>query len=184
VKHAVSVTLLNWRGNILGQFLPQEPISNELKIAQYESFIRRDSHLNITRAIIETKLKRQKEFLESLKENYPSIEIPSLPSLSKYSEDFMRNQEARYAIDYFAQFGKACEELGHDFRGGGAKCNIHANDLPNALLNYGYSLLQTYVQRALNSVGLDNSLPFVHELRPNTGLVYDLMELWRINSDY
>lgn len=51
-------------------------------------------------------------------------------------------------------------------------------------MNYSYALLKTYVRRAINAIGLDNSIPFVHEMRKNTGLVYDLMELWRTNSDY
>ncbi|MDG7001549.1 MAG: CRISPR-associated endonuclease Cas1, partial [Nitrososphaerota archaeon] len=44
--------------------------------------------------------------------------------------------------------------------------------------------LQTYVRRATNAIGLDNSIPFVHEMGKSRGLVYDLMELWRTNSDY
>ncbi len=54
----------------------------------------------------------------------------------------------------------------------------------NALLNYGYGVLQTYTLRAVNALGLDKSLPFVHELGPNRGLVFDIMELWRTNIDY
>src|SRR5271165_5903270 len=43
-KHNVSLTILDWRGNILGQFIPDEPISNELKIAQYETYLDRKKH--------------------------------------------------------------------------------------------------------------------------------------------
>ncbi len=53
-----------------------------------------------------------------------------------------------------------------------------------ALLNYSYALLQTYVRRAISSIGLDNSIPFLHDMRKNYGLVYDMMELWRTNGDY
>jgi CRISP-associated protein Cas1 len=52
------------------------------------------------------------------------------------------------------------------------------------LLNYSYSLLQTYVRRAINSIGLDSSIPFLHELGKSRGLVFDLMEVWRTNADY
>jgi hypothetical protein len=44
--------------------------------------------------------------------------------------------------------------------------------------------LQTYVKRAINSIGLDNSIPFLHDMTPSRGLVYDMMELWRTNCDY
>lgn len=101
------------------------------------------------------------------------------------SEDFIRNSEARYATAYFAQFGSVCEEIGYSFKGRNqTKSNMHAPDLVNGLLNYSYAILQTYLRRALNSIGLDNSIPFLHDLRKNAGLVYDLMELWRTNADY
>ncbi len=78
-----------------------------------------------------------------------------------------------------------CKELGFEFRGrNSTKNNSRAPDFVNALMNYSYSLLKTYIRRAINSVGLDNSISFLHDLRRNTGLVYDLMELWRINADY
>ena len=185
VKHAISLTVLNWRGNILAQFVPEEPINPELKIAQVKAYLDRERHVQIARTIVETKLKRQKEFLKSLSESYP-ISIPQVPFIrSLKSEDFIRNQEARYATAYFAQFGSVCEEIGYSFKGRNqTKNNMHAPDLPNGLLNYSYAILQTYLRRALNSIGLDNSIPFLHDLRKNAGLVYDLMELWRTNADY
>lgn len=183
VKNSVSITILDWLGNILGQFLPQEPISNKLKLAQYEAYTQRETHLKIARTIIKTKLERQKEFLSSLSKNYP-IDVPKIPLVSPRSEDFMRNQEARYASDYFSQYSIVCKELGQNFKGRTTKNNKNANDLVNACLNYGYSVLQTYVRRAINSIGMDNSLPFVHDLGHSTGLVFDLMELWRTNIDY
>jgi CRISP-associated protein Cas1 len=183
IAHAVTVTILDWQGNIRAQILPSEPISNELKLAQYQAYLDRKVHMRIARTIVETKLQRQKQFLESLSESYP-VDVPRIVRISATSEDFMRNSEARYAISYFEQFGKVCKELGHDFSGRGTKSNMHANDLVNSLLNYGYGVLQTYVQRAISAIGLDNSLPFVHDLGRSRGLVFDFMEFWRTNVDY
>ena len=184
VKHAVSLTILNWRGNILAQFLPEEPLSNELKLAQYKTYLDREKHVQTARTIVETKLRRQRDLVSSLSVSYP-LTIPKIESINETSEDFIRNQEARYATEYFKQFGIVCKELGHSFNGRNqTKSNMHAPDLPNGLLNYSYALLQTYVRRAINSIGLDNAIPFLHDLRRNHGLVYDLMELWRTNCDY
>ena len=61
---------------------------------------------------------------------------------------------------------------------------MNAADLVNGLLNYGYGFLKAYVRRSLNTVGLDNTIPFMHVLRNNRGLVFDMMELWRTNVDY
>jgi CRISP-associated protein Cas1 len=185
VLHGVSVTVLNWRGNILAQILPEEPISNELKIAQYQSYLNAEKRLPIARTIIGTKEKRQQELLEGLAKNYP-VQVPKIPYLSRpESVSFVRNHEARYAVEYFKQLERICKQLGFEFRGRKSMDhNQGAPDFVNALMNYSYALLQTYVRRALNSIGLDNSIPFVHEMGKSTGLVYDLMELWRTNSDY
>jgi CRISPR-associated protein Cas1 len=174
-----------WKVNILAQFLPEEPISNELKIAQYQSYLDNEKHILIAKTLVNTKEFRQREFLSNLSSNYP-IQIPKIPYLSMpRSTDFVRNHEARYAVEYFKQLAIVCKDLGFEFRGrNSTKNNSKAPDVVNALLNYGYALLKTYVRRSINSIGLDNSIPFLHDLRKNTGLVYDRMELWRINVDY
>ncbi len=186
VLHGVSVTILNWRGNVLAQILPEEPISNELKIAQYRTYLDQAKRLQITRTIIRAKERRQQEFLSSLSKNY-RVTVPMIPQLLKPDSIlYIRNHEARYAIEYFKQIEKITRELGFEFRGRTTmdQHNKRAPDFVNALMNYSYALLQTYVRRAINAVGLDNSIPFVHEMGRSRGLVYDLMELWRTNSDY
>ncbi|MDG6912918.1 MAG: CRISPR-associated endonuclease Cas1 [Nitrososphaerota archaeon] len=187
VLHNVSVTILNWRGNVLAQILPDEPISNELKIAQYQAYLDPGKRLQIARAIIETKEGRQQEFLTGLAQNYP-VRAPTVPPLARSrlgDMDYLRNHEARYAVEYFKQLQKVSNGLGFEFRGRTTtEHNQKAPDFVNALMNYSYALLQTYVRRATNAIGLDNSIPFVHEMGQSRGLVYDLMELWRTNSDY
>ena len=187
VLHGVSVTILNWRGNILAQILPEEPISNELKIAQYQAYLDEGKRLLIARTIIGTKERRQHEFLSSLGRNYP-VKPPALIPFARSREadmDYLRNHEARYAVEYFKQLQKVSNELGFEFRGRTTtEHNQKAPDFVNALMNYSYALLQTYVRRATNAVGLDNTIPFIHAMGNSRALVYDLMELWRTNSDY
>ncbi len=64
-KHAVSLTVMDWKGNVLAQFLPEEPVSNELKIAQFQAYLNRERHLSIAKRIVETKLERQSQLLRS-----------------------------------------------------------------------------------------------------------------------
>jgi CRISPR-associated protein Cas1 len=55
-----------------------------------------------------------------------------------------------------------------------------ATDLVNSLLNYGYGILRTQVQRALILAGLDPFGGFIHVDRPGKhALVLDLMEEFR-----
>lgn len=185
-KHAVSLTVMDWKGNVLAQFLPEEPVSNELKIAQIQAYLNREKRLSIAKRIVETKLERQSQLLRSLSESYPFIEVPRIPAITSAGEDLLRNQEARFAEEYFTQFGAICKQLGFRFRvrRSDRRNNMNAADLVNGLLNYGYGFLKSYVRRSLNSVGLDNTIPFMHELRNNRGLVFDMMELWRTNVDY
>ena len=86
--------------------------------------------------------------------------------------DFSRNHEARYRVEYIKQIAIVCKELGFEFRcRNSTKNNSKAPDFVNALMNYSYALLKTYIRRAINSIGLDNSIPFLHDMRRNTGLV-------------
>jgi CRISPR-associated protein Cas1 len=57
---------------------------------------------------------------------------------------------------------------------------MNASDPVNTLLNYGYAILESDCRKALNSVGLEPSVGFLHETRQaRYALVYDLMEPYR-----
>ena len=48
------------------------------------------------------------------------------------------------------------------------------------MLNYGYAILESEVKKDLNSIGLDPSISFLHELsNSRASLVYDIQELYR-----
>lgn len=58
--------------------------------------------------------------------------------------------------------------------------NVNAFDEINALLNYGYAILESEVRKDINAVGLDPSIGFLHEpAESKEPLVYDLQELFR-----
>jgi CRISPR-associated protein Cas1 len=57
---------------------------------------------------------------------------------------------------------------------------MNASDPVNVLLNYGYAILETQCRKALNSVGLEPTIGFLHEARQTKcPLVYDLQEPYR-----
>ena len=57
---------------------------------------------------------------------------------------------------------------------------MNASDPVNALLNYGYAILESQCRKALNSVGLEPTVGFLHEARQTKyPLVYDLQEPYR-----
>jgi CRISPR-associated protein Cas1 len=57
---------------------------------------------------------------------------------------------------------------------------MNATDPFNAMLNYGYAILESHCRKTLNSVGLEPTIGFLHETRQTKhALVYDLMEPYR-----
>jgi CRISPR-associated endonuclease Cas1 len=58
--------------------------------------------------------------------------------------------------------------------------NMNASDEINALLNYGYSILESETRKEINAVGLDPSVGFLHELaQSKEPLVYDIQDILR-----
>jgi len=64
------------------------------------------------------------------------------------------------------------------------RSNRHARHPVNALLNYGYAILESQVRIAIAEVGLDPTLGYLHACHPGRqALVYDLMEPYRPQVD-
>jgi len=62
---------------------------------------------------------------------------------------------------------------------------MNASDPINALLNYGYAILESMVRKDINTIGVDVSISYLHEIdHSKHPLVYDLQELFRYVVDY
>ena len=102
----------------------------------------------------------------------------------------LMNYEGRIALVYLEQIRKIFAKLSPEFNFQGRmnksnSWNNNASDEINALLNYGYAILESNVRKSLNSVGLDPTIGFLHELTySKTPLVYDFQELFRWIIDY
>ncbi len=86
---------------------------------------------------------------------------------------------------YWDQLAKIFNSLYPQFNYKGRKnksysWNMNASGEINALLNYGYAILEAQVKKYINSIGLDSAVGYLHELAPSkTPLAYDLQELYR-----
>jgi CRISPR-associated protein Cas1 len=94
----------------------------------------------------------------------------------------LRTVEGRVARRYWEAFAKVLPE--HlEFQGRMTSShNNNASDPVNSALNYGYALLEGECRRAINAVGLEPSVGFLHEFsnyQTRQSLVYDLMEPFR-----
>jgi len=207
-KHDVSIALLNWNGNLLSTTHPQETLNAELKIKQYEKYMNPESRLYIADQIVNQKIKSSLSLLKQLSKFY-SIDLKTISKETqrfengrskpmkkerKQSESALKNEimmyEGRIASAYWNELSKIFNQLAPDFRFEARKnlsysWNMNASDPVNALLNYGYAILESMVRKGINTMGLDVSIGFLHEIAPSKHpLVYDLQELFRYVVDY
>lgn len=103
-----------------------------------------------------------------------------LPQLQDQALDDLRASlmafEANAAVEYWRALRRVVPEMyawvGRTGRG--------ATDPVNSLLNYGYGILRTRVERALHLAGLDVYAGFIHADRPGKpSLTLDMMEEFR-----
>ncbi len=252
-KHDITLSLLNWNGNLLSVTLPKEPISGRLKIKQYETYMDEIKRYRIAEELIITKINKSRELLTILSNYYKELDKDEINKIfSRESENLMRKEnkteynnnktesynskqmtklkenkikteknreisinfnkitlsdnenfknyntinlkkelnlimtfEGRIADYYWKALYQVFNELYPEFNFKSRKnksysWNMNASDYVNALLNYGYAILESVIRKYINVTGLDSNIGFLHEINDSkTPLVYDLQELYR-----
>ncbi|MDH3203303.1 MAG: CRISPR-associated endonuclease Cas1 [Nitrosopumilus sp.] len=206
-KHNISLSLLNWNGKLLSIALPETPKSGRLRVTQYLKYLDNDFRFKIAIKIINNKISHSLNLLKELSRFYNVVNFKSFKrrvddeenhfkiNLKRFnvknSQDSLKllkilmTFEGRIALLYWSELGKIFKTLSPAFNFKARKSkelsrNYNASDEINALLNYGYSILEAEVRKAINSVGLDPSIGFLHEItQSRTPLVYDIQELFR-----
>ena len=186
--HDVPVTLLRWNGSVLSTVLPRGPSNGELRIAQIGAHADPERRLRIAREFIRAKIAKTVELAEALSRTLPvspdPIETEVASDMGRTLND-LRIYEARVAQAHWKEYAKAIETLwpksGFASRRSAQRSwSNAAADPTNALLNYGYSLLESACRSAIVSVGLLPEIGFVHEVAPSKfPLAYDLQEPFR-----
>lgn len=185
LKHDAQISIINWNGKLLTTILPAEAKQTKLKFAQYRAY-ESSLRIEIARKLIEAKTKRTKEVLTWLKERYPTVEDNIEKELNKLNSSKTIQEilmiEGRIAEIYWKQLARIFpKKFGFENRKiGKTEKPMGAVDPINALLNYGYALLESECRKAINSVGLDTHVGFLHEVTiGKEPLVYDLQEPFR-----
>lgn len=199
-KHNVSLSLLNWDGNLLSVTLPDSPISGKLRIKQYQKYLDAKTRHKIALEFVKSKVDSSLNLLEELS-RFHEFDFDKarrgFESETKFFAEKPVNSiqdilgyEGRIARFYFDALQKIFESIAPQFRFASRsnydhKRTDHASDEINALFNYGYAILVSETRKAINSVGLDAEIGFLHEiLSSRTPLVYDFQELFRWLIDY
>ena len=192
-KHGVSVSLINWNGNMLYTAIPKETNNADLRIRQYQSYIDNEKRLYIANQIVKQKVKSSIGLIKQLVNFYDTDSKTIETEMNRYDSDSIKDimmYEGRIASAYWSCLSGIFNELAPDFRFETRKnlsysWNMNASDEVNALLNYGYAILESIVRKSINTIGLDLSIGFLHEIAHSKHpLVYDLQELFRYVIDY
>lgn len=188
IKHNIAITILNWDGKLLTTMLPPESVQVKTKFAQYSSYIDSSLRLELAKKFVETKILRSKILLDWLKARYPDIKYNFKMEEDRLEEatkiDEVIRAEARVASAYWKEIIKVIpKEYEFDRREYRQK-PYGASDKINCMLNYGYAILEAECLRAINVVGLDAHVGFLHEMKMGSkSLAYDLQEPFRFLID-
>jgi CRISPR-associated protein Cas1 len=190
--HHIPVFFLDFDGSTISSILPPTPIKADLRVAQIQASNNNNRKLTIAKAIVQGKIRNSLFVLEWLSGRYDiekELEATrrEAPSLNKVgSVPQVRTVEGRVAQRYWEAFGKVVPKK---FRFESRSSNSHNNntsDAFNASLNYGYGYLKILSRTAINSVGLEPAVGFLHETQgaqTSEALVYDLEEPYRFLID-
>jgi len=182
-KHNAQISFINWDGQLLTGVLPPEARQTKLKFAQYRAY--EDSKKRaIAKKLLEAKFQRTKDVLGWLKERYPKVDIDIDREVSKLgTTDNIKDMlaiEGRVAHIYWQQIIKIIPKKFKFESRQYTNRPFGSVDPINTLLNYGYALLEAGCRKAINSVGLDTHVGFLHEVTVGKEpLVYDLQEPFR-----
>jgi CRISPR-associated protein Cas1 len=192
-RNKVPVFILNYDGSLISSVLPPMPVKADLRVAQIDSYRDAKKRFTIAHAIVEAKIQRNLDVLHWLGERYDITrkireakkEALHLPKAKTIND--LRVGEARVAQKYWEAFQSVTPEtFCFQSRLIRNRRPNNASDPVNLVLNYSYGVLEGEVRRAINMVGLEPSVGWLHEFtgaQTRESAVYDLMEPFRFLGD-
>jgi CRISPR-associated protein Cas1 len=143
-----------------------------LHVKQFEKYLDKKARYEIARALVEEKVNKSLDLLVKLSGHYEEVDRDKTVEVFQFERDSFNKYkasdcdlnklmlyESRMASRYFTAITRIINKLRPDynFTGRGTKSyswNNNASDPVNALLNYGYAIVEAEARRAINSVGL------------------------------
>lgn len=188
-ERGVAISFHNEYGKFLARV--QGPVQGNvlLRKAQYRYSDDSQKCLSVSKNIIMAKVLNSRNILSRVVRDHGSeinvIKVQSVLEKLKYSLknidetgslESLRGIEGDCARQYFSVFGEMIVQQKNDFEFNGRN-KRPPRDRMNALLSFLYTMLAHDIQSALESVGLDPYVGFMHQDRPGrASLALDLME--------
>jgi CRISPR-associated protein Cas1 len=191
-ENDVSISFLTEYGKFLARV--QGPVAGNvlLRREQYRRADCEESTAKIARMFVVGKVVNSRHIMNRvLRDHTDKVESDRLEkacrTFSRYSDrllhetdtEAIRGIEGRTARDYFDCFDQLIIAQKNDFQFSGRN-RRPPRDLVNCLLSFIYTLLYHDARSALETVGLDPAVGFLHRDRPGRlGLALDLVEEFR-----
>lgn len=187
-KNNIPVFILDFDGTIISSILPPTPIKTDTKLAQIQASLNKEKQIQIAQSLIQAKIQRNIQVLNWIAQKYDITEqlkrakTEQLNLFKAKTVNQIRTIEGRVALRYWQAIQTIIPEC-FDFQGRTTGShNTNASDPINLALNYGYGVLEGECRKAINTVGLEPSIGFLHNYssyQTKQSLVYDLQEPFR-----
>jgi CRISPR-associated protein Cas1 len=177
---------------MISSVLPPGPLKADLRAAQIKASEDSRMKFSIARSLVQAKVARNLQVLDWLAQRY---DIERQVRLTKgealrlgkaRSVTDLRTVEGRVALRYWQAYASVIPEC-FDFHGRMTTSHQNnASDPVNLALNYAYGVLEGECRAAVNTVGLEPCVGFLHETsgyQTKQSLVYDLQEPFRWIAD-
>jgi CRISPR-associated protein Cas1 len=179
---------MNFDGTVISSILPPMSVKADLRAAQFRACADPAKKFAVAKCIVQAKIMRSLQVLDWLAQRYDIAREVRLAKreaarLGKCDDVVgLRSVEGRVATKYWLAFRKVIPE---SFLFEGRMTSSHQNNASdpfNAALNYGYGFLEGECRMAINAVGLEPAVGFLHDssdYQTKQSLAYDLQEPFR-----
>lgn len=184
VRHNIEIILLTYY-NEFGARIIGDVIGNvELRTLQYR-YMQSSESLSLVNEIVTGKIRNQQKLLQKVAYNHSEsreiientigkMDLLLVNEKMTVDIDSIRGIEGRAAQLYFNTFNELIKNKEFEFKGRSRRPPL---DEVNAMLSYGYAILLSRVYSALNMVGLDQYVGFMHSIKSGKpSLALDIME--------
>lgn len=186
LERHISLTFLTGTGRYLGRLEPEVTKNIFVRKAQWQATENNSQAVHVVKGFVRGKLKNYRNVLLRAQRENSQLDLnASITHLENVIEpinttsniDSLRGLEGAGSAAYFGCFDHLIRTEGFSFE---ARRRRPPTDPVNSLLSLGYSLLRHDVQSAVNIVGFDPYLGYLHvERYGRPSLALDLMEEFR-----
>jgi CRISPR-associated protein Cas1 len=186
LERRIPLSFLTGTGRYLGRLEPPLTKNIFVRSAQWQSAGDSAKAVHLVQGFVRGKLKNYRNLLLRIQREYPNLSLqPAITQLGQAIAPInqtniinsLRGLEGAGSAAYFGSFGQLIRAEGFRFE---ARRRRPPTDPVNALLSFGYALLLHDIQSAVNIVGFDPYLGYLHTERyGRPSLALDLMEEFR-----